>query len=199
MNPGPTHTRETDRQDLKAILEASGVVGTWDWNIVDQVVRSERGAATLLAGDPDAAGRDLPMLAATATVHPADGDWLDHEVRRVLREGGLFAAEYRVLTRDSGVRWLLSRGRIVLDDDGQAVRGRGLLIDITESRGLGNRHVARATSSADDPFDEATDHCIQAQRCLQVDGTPFLRMLVNTVLLELGHELARRLKQRVSH
>ncbi|MGM9458147.1 PAS domain-containing protein, partial [Lacticaseibacillus rhamnosus] len=91
---------------------ASGVVGTWDWDIVRRTARYDRGAAHLLALDPDLAGQPLHGEAGMAGIHPDDREWLIEALKRALANGRLFLAEYRVVTVDRGIRWILSRGRV---------------------------------------------------------------------------------------
>ena len=121
-------------EDLRAALDASGVVGTWDWDVVRLTARYDQGAAALLAGDPSLAGQSLHFDAATAGIHPEDMGWLDAETKRAIAAGGLILAEFRVVTQSRGTRWLLARGRVYQDPHGRPVRCKGIIIDITESR-----------------------------------------------------------------
>ena len=61
---------------LRAALDASCVVGTWDWDHVRNTVVYDAGAAKLLTGDPTLADREIEGMLPITTVHPADHDYL---------------------------------------------------------------------------------------------------------------------------
>ena len=147
----------TDLDDLRAILDASCVVGTWAWDHVRGVVTYDEGAATLLAGDPGLAGREITGPIALASVHPTDMTWLMEHMLRAVRVGGLVLAEYRVFKADGTVRWLLSRGRTYHDGAGRPTQSHGILIDITEMRDGGERYVVGAAPMQEDSLPQAAD------------------------------------------
>ncbi len=120
-------------EGLRSALDASGVVGVWDWDIVRRTARYDRGAAFLLALDPGLAGQSLHGDTAMVGIHPEDREWLKTGYQRALHGGGLFLSEYRVILPSMGTRWLLSRGRIYQDELGRPVRCKGILIDITDT------------------------------------------------------------------
>jgi PAS domain S-box-containing protein len=69
-----------------------------------------------------------------SSIHPEDRNKvLEYlaEANRLEREINI---EYRVTHTDGSIRWLMSRGMPVRDDDGQVVRYIGTIIDITERR-----------------------------------------------------------------
>ena len=179
-------------EDLRAALDASGVVGTWDWDVVRRTARYDQGAALLLAGDPDLAGQPLPFDAATAGIHPEDRGWLNAETKRAIAAGGLILAEYRVVTADRGTRWLLSRGRVYRDPHGRPVRCKGILIDITESRDETRGYLARTDLSGDDPASRAAACCLEARHLLTEHAPSRLRLLLDLILFEIGRHLAQR-------
>ena len=188
------HLNESD--ELKASLDAAGVVGSWDWHPTSRTIRYDRGGADLLAGDPDLAGERLDENVGWKNIHPADFDRLREAVRNRSESGGAFAAEYRVLTREHGVRVVVSRGQIFTDPFGRAVNGRGLLIDVTNTRSGAEDALLATKASTHGELHDAVDHCLEAFRCLQNDGTPILRTLISSVLMEAARELAKRMRSR---
>ncbi|SFM17347.1 PAS domain-containing protein [Methylobacterium pseudosasicola] len=177
---------------LRAALEASCVVGVWDWDIVRHVVVYDAGAARLLAGDPDLAETELTGLAAMATVHPADHAWLLEHVQQASRTGGLVIAEYRVIAEDGTVRWLLSRGRTYLDPNGRPVRCRGVIIDITEMQHPGGeRYVFSNLTAPVDSLERAADLAIALKRTLDAETPPDVRAAADVLLMSLGRAIAR--------
>lgn len=196
MTIGGIDGRWHEVADLHAALDASGVVGTWDWDPVSHRVRYDRGAAALLAGDAALAGRDLGFAEAMAGIHPDDRPWLTAEVGRAMRTGGLVLAEYRAGILTGRPRWVLSRGRVFQDQHGRAVRSTGILIDITEGRTADAGYVVGAPiseepASLEAPLLRAADLCIALRTVLDGDGSSVLNALVDRLLLQFGCEIAR--------
>src|SRR2546421_7644136 len=57
-------------------------------------------------------------------------------VSRCLETHNPFDADYRIVLPDGAVRWVHSRGRVELDDEGQPVMMAGVCQDITERKEL---------------------------------------------------------------
>ena len=78
---------------------------------------------------------ERPTLAAClAAVHPEDTALLSTIIDRAEAGERQFQREFRVVWPDGTVRWLLSRGEVLFDEDGCAVRVRGAAIDMTDRR-----------------------------------------------------------------
>ena len=176
---------------LRAALDASCVVGTWDWDIVRGSMVYDAGAARLLAGDASLADQEIIGLGSIATVHPADHEWLIEHVQRAVRRGGLMLAEYRVIAEDGTVRWLLSRGRIYQDQAGRPLRSRGIIIDITELQGTGERYLISNVMTPEDPLERAADMAIALKGVLGDSMPAEVRASVDLLLLSLGRAIVR--------
>ncbi|GJD34036.1 PAS domain-containing protein [Methylobacterium aerolatum] len=176
---------------LRAALDASCVVGTWDWDIVKGGMVYDAGAAQLLTGDASHADREIFGVESISAVHPADHEWLIEHVQQALRRGGLMLAEYRVLANDGTVRWLLSRGRIYQNSLGHPIRSRGIIIDITEMQGTGERYVLSSALMPEDPLDRAADTVIALKRSLADAAPPEVCVAVDLLLLSLGRAIAQ--------
>lgn len=176
---------------LRAALEASCVVGVWDWDTVRGTVVYDAGAAGLLAGDPTLAEKELDGLTSMAAVHPADHAWLLDHVQQASKTGGLVVAEYRVVAQDGTVRWLLSRGHTFKDPNGRAVRSRGIIIDITEMHQGSERYVFSNLSAPVDSLERAADLAIELKRTLESDTPPEIRAATDVLLMSLGRAIAR--------
>ncbi len=172
--------------DLRRVLDASGIVGTWDWYVTRRTVLYDEGAASLLAGDAGLAGQELLGAEATAGIHPDDLDWVMAEMRRAVETGGVILAEYRVCRPDGSVRWMLSRGRAYLDADGRPVRAHGLLIDITESREEGQRYFTNAALPREAAADRLTALCEELRALAQPKPSSTLDLLIDLMILEIS-------------
>jgi len=176
---------------LHAALDASCVVGSWDWDIVRGTMVYDVGAARLLTGDASLADQEISGLDTIAAVHPADHTWLIEHVEEAVRAGGLMLAEYRIVDAGGHVRWLLSRGRTYHDASEQPVRSRGIIIDITELRSDGERYVVTSGSAADaDMLERAADHAIALKRMLTADVPADVRAATDVLLFAIGRALA---------
>ncbi len=183
-------TKRPSPSPLMAALDASGVVGAWEWDHVENHAVYDRGAAALLTGNANLAGQPLASMAAMPCVHPEDFGALVEETTRATKVGGLFLSEYRVVRGDGGVRWLLSRGRTYLGEAGHPLHSRGILIDITEGREDGHSYVTRPTAGTDHPLEDAADHLMTVRETLTGMATFRLRAALDVALMELGTMIA---------
>lgn len=62
----------TRPNELRTSLAASGVIGTWEWDLLNRCVYYDEEAAVLHTGDRNLAGRPVRGLASIANVHPED-------------------------------------------------------------------------------------------------------------------------------
>lgn len=67
-------------------------------------------------------------------VHPDDRERVMALVRESIDRLVEWNAEFRLLYPDGSVRWMLSKGTLLLDDDGRPARMVGVSIDITERK-----------------------------------------------------------------
>ena len=184
----------TRPNELRTSLAASGVVGTWEWDLVNRCIYYDADAAHLLVGDRSLAGQPIDGLTGLTNVHPEDREWMMRDLIKAVGSGSLFLVEYRVVNPDRSVRWLLCRGRIYRDESGQATRGRGIIIDITESRDVWDRaegYVAQPTAHEESPLVQAADRCLEAKAALIQHGAPHLLQKIDDSLLFVGQELIR--------
>lgn len=179
-------------EGLRAMLDASGVVGTWDWWLTSSTVVYDAGAAEFLAGDADLAGCELRRPEAVAAIHPDDVEWVTREMQRSVAGGGLILAEYRVVHPVRGIRWILSRGRVHRGESGKPLRAHGILLDITEHREEGQRYCAHAPIPEEGALERMVGYCAGLRAEAEQVGSSKLRLLVDMLLLEVGQQIGRR-------
>jgi PAS domain S-box-containing protein len=124
---------EESQRQLRLALDAGGV-GLWTWDIkTGQVFWDERMKA--MVGRQEAF--DFHQYLAEI-VHPDDRAAVG-AAGRIIMERGLWASEvHRVVRPDGSVRWMMSSGDVVREDD-KVVRVLGCNIDVTEQRQLEER------------------------------------------------------------
>jgi len=124
-------------QERLELAHAVARIGTWDIDLATgETVWSQSMGQMLGVGDAPAAN-DLFLSLA----HPDDRDRIDREFAKALDHGGDYEIEFRVARPDGGVRWLLSRGRVISDETGRPVRKVGAAMDISERHEADDRRV----------------------------------------------------------
>ena len=126
--------RARDRTELA--LAATQFVGTWDWDILDDVVTADERFARLYGVDPGRAARGVPIAEFTRAIHPEDAERVGAAIDQVIRQGGEFQAEYRIIQADGSTRWVAARGWAQADAAGTVDRFPGVAVDITERKAV---------------------------------------------------------------
>jgi PAS domain S-box-containing protein len=122
--------RSEERMSLA--LNGSSLVGTWDWNVADNIVTSDEKFAALYSLDPQRAGLGVPIEEFLAAIHPADVQRVREEIEAALNDGSPYRSEYRLVSADGRVSWVIASGRPRLGTDGTALRFPGVIVDVTE-------------------------------------------------------------------
>ncbi|WP_132253758.1 sensor histidine kinase [Methylobacterium segetis] len=122
------------QERLSLALGAAGMIGTWDWDLVDDLVYADGNFARIYTVDPERAARGAPLSEYIRNFHPADMPAFQAALDRTFAQGDEFSCEYRILQPDGSVRWILARGRLVPDADGKPARFAGASVDITERK-----------------------------------------------------------------
>lgn len=122
------------REKLDLALNASGMVGTWDWDIAENRVTADERFAALFGISPGEAAVGLPIEIFFKAMHTDDRTRVWAEIDAALKDAGPVRFEYRVVDADGGIRWVVASGRVITDQDGRAVRLPGAVVDITTER-----------------------------------------------------------------
>src|SRR5450830_166436 len=108
-------------------------LGTWDWDIDQDLFVADAHFAQLHGVDPALASQ-TPISVYMDSVHPEDRALVAHGIKQCLEQHAEHAEEYRVLQDDGQVRWVFARGRCYLGPHGRAQRFVGAALDITEHK-----------------------------------------------------------------
>lgn len=112
---------------INRALGASGVVA-WRWDIASGRIDWSAGAEEVV-GLPDIVLRSADLF--VRAIHPDDFRLVSLAYAHALRTGGPMSSRFRVMA-PSGVRWIDSAGRPILDESGNAVAATGTMLDVTE-------------------------------------------------------------------
>jgi PAS domain S-box-containing protein len=115
-------------------LEAADIVGIWDGDLIDGRVYGDSNFARIYGVDPVLAARGVPRGGYFKQIHPDDIPAVRADMDRLFAGAADYSNEHRILRPDGAIRWVLTRGRLVRDADGQPTRFAGVSVDITERR-----------------------------------------------------------------
>jgi PAS domain S-box-containing protein len=123
--------RETaDRLNLA--LEAADA-GTWEWDLRTNANTWSEGMWKLHGLEPR--GRLSSYEIWRSAILEEDRDRTEWAAQNAARLGVDIHLQYRVRSPEGRERWLASRGRIVRDDGGRALRYLGVVFDVTTRHG----------------------------------------------------------------
>ena len=130
---GAVIAERADAEERLAEAQEVAHVGSWSWDIdTDRATWSAE--LYRLYGITE----DTPMTYGSFldTIHPDDRDRLRSAIDQALADTMPFAVDHRTITPDGHVRWLHSRGRVILEASGKPTGMLGTGQDITERKQL---------------------------------------------------------------
>jgi len=127
-------TLKTTQERYDMARDVAGVVGAWEWDIPANKVYADARYAEMHNVSPEYAEAGLPVQSYTPAVHPEDRKRVQDIALSVAATGGDFSGEYRLVQADGSVRWVYTRGRAYLGEDGKPARNTGVVVDITERK-----------------------------------------------------------------
>ncbi|WP_171070165.1 PAS domain-containing protein [Methylobacterium terricola] len=191
------HVIDTLLPDELPLLDTTklpGHVGSWDWDIAGNRLYADDVVAGLFGLDLHAAGAGVPIEHYEAGIHPEDRAWVSERLRHAAEASGVVEAEYRTRPRGGPVRRVLARGRFYHDAEGRPLRGHGIILDITDRRDERPVLVPEPANRDDHVLERAADQGLALRELLATARRPFLLKLADMLLMELGHELAKLVK-----
>jgi len=107
--------------------------GLWDWNLETTTVYYSPRWKEILGYSEDAIGSQPEEW--LERIHPSDIERVRAKLSAHLEgSSGNYECEQRILHKDRGYRWVLTRGVAIRDETGKAVRMAGSLTDITGTK-----------------------------------------------------------------
>jgi PAS domain-containing protein len=128
-----------------AALEAEGkalpapplnrhAIGIWDWDVIGDRNHLDPGCAELFGVDLRKAQAGMPTSAYLNAIHPDDVHRVSNAILHTLKEGGVYEAEYRIVTGDR-VRPVFAKGFCTLDEARRPIRFPGAIVELPASPG----------------------------------------------------------------
>jgi PAS domain S-box-containing protein len=109
-------------------------IGTWDWDVPNNLVYANQGFAATYGVEPSLAASGVPIAEFTRNVHTDDRGHVEEAIAAALKSGADFSSEYRLVQADGSIRWVAARGRCIFAEDGTPLRFPGVTFDITEQK-----------------------------------------------------------------
>ena len=147
---GPTHSPDASAGRKPAAsgpLSQLSIEGTsegvWQWDLQTNVFRTSPGWAEILGWEPSDIGDNVRDW--FALVHPYYLSGLRMDLAAHLQgKSERFECEYRIRHRDGNYRWVLCRGRVIEDEQGEAIAIAGVQTDVTRLIEVENRLIEDA-------------------------------------------------------
>ncbi|HVQ37405.1 MAG TPA: CHASE3 domain-containing protein, partial [Pyrinomonadaceae bacterium] len=124
-------TKETQARLNSTLL--AGSIGTWSWNIPNDLLTADEFTAQKFSLEADDAAKGLPAASYLRVIHEEDRPGVEKGLARAIESCGYYDIEYRVRQKDEFL-WLQARGRVEGDAAGNALRFDGAVMDITERK-----------------------------------------------------------------
>jgi two-component sensor histidine kinase len=124
---------------LRQALNASGMVGTFDWHVRSDIFYSDARFAKMFSVDPAKGDMGAPLADYLAGIHPEDAERIANAVNRAVATGEKYVQEYRLLQDDGKIRWVEARGECLYGEDKQPVRFVGVVVDVTDQKNAQER------------------------------------------------------------
>ncbi|GAB1543554.1 hypothetical protein NUACC21_62290 [Scytonema sp. NUACC21] len=115
-------------QQLTLALEA-GNMGIWDWDLLSDRVVWSTGHERLFGLSPGTFPGTYE--AVIDCIHPDDRETVILALKYACTQGHDFHEEFRVVWSDSSIHWIESKGKCVYNNENQAVRMLGTVVEIS--------------------------------------------------------------------
>ncbi len=112
-------------------LDASGRIGTWEWDLTTDIVTADERTARLYGVEQHLATDGAPAAAFLAHIHPDDYAAVSEQFLTVIASGAPLEIEYRLSLPDGEERWISVQGRARHCEQGRPTLFAGVTFDIT--------------------------------------------------------------------
>jgi len=121
-------------EKLKLTLNASGFVGTWEWDVARDRVFADPQFVSVFGGQPHWSVEGAPIADYVKAIHPDDLARVTSSIEHALNPDVVFREEYRLGQNDGSICWIEARGKCHFDKSGKPTRFPGVAIDITQRK-----------------------------------------------------------------
>ncbi|HXV80591.1 MAG TPA: MASE1 domain-containing protein [Candidatus Binatia bacterium] len=119
-----------ESEERATLAASAGKLGLWFWDVPRDEIWVGQGRRDLFGW---AESEPVDFKRFMESVHPEDRERVRAGMSWALQGGGDHVVEYRIVSSEGSIRWLVTRARVELSD-GRPARVRGVSIDITERK-----------------------------------------------------------------
>ncbi len=125
-----------------------GQIGTWSLDIKHNIVTADKNLARMFGVPEDEVDAGLSLQTFTNAIYLDDQQGVIEEIEHSINSGSPYEKEYRTISRDGTVRWVIARGKVYVDTRGEPESFAGIIFDITERKNaeLNLEFLARASA-----------------------------------------------------
>jgi PAS domain S-box-containing protein len=123
-----------DNERVRLALNAGALLGSFVWDIKTNVLSGDERFARTFSYPSGQDLQNLPQDIAQGRIHPDDRGWVQERVTLTVETGEPYNVEYRIQSPDGNYLWVLASGCCEFDEQGEAFRFPGVLIDIHERK-----------------------------------------------------------------
>lgn len=179
------------RRKLVSDAEKLAQIGSFEWDIPNNSVVWSDGLYAIYGLTPDQF--DASFEAFLAQVHPDDRERVQSTIRTAHSDHQPFSIEERIVRPDGKVRTLRSKGEVVVNRKGEAVRILGVCQDITEAK-RAEKLVNEWNRTLEHRVQERTHQLKQSneklEQALEQLKTVQHQMVVQAKMATVGHLVA---------
>lgn len=123
---------KTQKQLEEAL--AVGSIGTWFWDIKTNKVTADKNLAAMFGVSPDEAAAGLSLDVFTNSMYEEDRKRVSKQIEKAVTDFTQFEEEYRTISTDGSIRWVIARGKAEPDNSGNPAVFPGVIFDITDRK-----------------------------------------------------------------
>lgn len=132
-----------ENQDFLEFAQKAGKIGAFEWTVNTQKIIWTSELENIYGlGPGEFSGKFEEWL---SYIHPEDRETASTTVKRITTVGRELSHEFRIISRQGAVRWILARGKLVKDGKGNNIKFIGINIDITDQKVI--EHKLRLTEA----------------------------------------------------
>jgi PAS domain S-box-containing protein len=109
-------------------------LGSWEYDLINQEMHWSARVYEMCGYRPEE--YDLTLESAMAVIHPDDRESAKQEMQRAIEEKDGYRSQKRFITKQGDVRHILSKGRVVYDNEGVPQKIQGVFLDVTDVRDM---------------------------------------------------------------
>lgn len=129
-----TQTLLKENQDRLRFAQEAGRIGAFEWSSnSNEVIWTSELENIYGLSNGEFGGLYESWL---KLIHPDDRELVESEVKAVIKCGGEINTQFRIITKNNEVRWILCRGKIVNDLNANHLKLVGINIDLTEQKSI---------------------------------------------------------------